>query len=252
MLSKLPVNALVPMKRALMAPVKKQLFVQHTSNLFVDEYEKVIPSFYVRPAAPILALNGNIGRTGSIQTWAFLSHCSRNWDQTLYVPGALEVGDDNLTHLKEICDSFRNVKLLNRDTYTCKKHDTIFVGATLQTGYGNTLLDRYWFLNEFETWKSSSSKLVALTHGVPHQAMLMSNTLSDLDIGELYPVFNAWLSAGIGGKTIRFRNNVVGSVNGRGTLLGMMRGLPKGWSKSATVRIPENHEVDEGFVSGVY
>ena len=230
--------------------VRRPVYVQYTSNLFVDEYEKLTPAFYIKPVAPILSLNGNIGKVGSSQLWSFLHHCSRNWDQTLYVPGPLELAG-NVNTLRDTCNSFGNVKLLNRDTYTWNRGNTIFAGATLKDGYGASILDKLWLLNEFETWKMSSSKIVALSCGTPHHAFSMDFPLNSIEICDFYPVFNAWITGGIGGKQIVFRNNVLGAVNGRGSLIGMKRGPPKGWSTGARIRIPENHEIDEGF-TGVY
>jgi hypothetical protein len=41
----------------------------------------------VKPAAPILALLGNIGRPEHPKTYHFLNFCAKNWDSVLWIPG---------------------------------------------------------------------------------------------------------------------------------------------------------------------
>lgn len=66
--------------------------LQYASNLFVD---CTLNSFskLVKPAAPHLALLGNIGRPESPKTYHFLKYCTKHWDNVFWIPGPHELSN---------------------------------------------------------------------------------------------------------------------------------------------------------------
>lgn len=66
--------------------------LQYASNLFVDLTMEAF-SKLVKPAAPNLALLGNIGRPESPKTYNFLSYCAKHWDNVFWVPGPHELSN---------------------------------------------------------------------------------------------------------------------------------------------------------------
>jgi hypothetical protein len=72
--------------------------LQYASNLFVD---RTLNSFskLVKPAAPHLALLGNIGRPESPKTYHFLRYCAKHWDNVFWIPGPHELSNPKGSHL---------------------------------------------------------------------------------------------------------------------------------------------------------
>lgn len=66
--------------------------LQYASNLFVD-FTTTAFSKMVKPAAPHLALLGNIGRPESPKTYNFLRYCAKHWDNVYWIPGPHELSN---------------------------------------------------------------------------------------------------------------------------------------------------------------
>ena len=61
-----------PLYKTFAEVAQHRCLVQYTSGLYVDLYNTISPAFYVKPAAPILALTGDIGLGNSKHTREFL------------------------------------------------------------------------------------------------------------------------------------------------------------------------------------
>lgn len=206
--------------------------IQYASSLFVDKFEKVVSAYLVKPVAPILVLSGNIGKHKSAQTYAFLQHCSRNWDTIVYVPGEYELSDTSVPDF-----NYKNLYYLNRDT--------AYINGIYFTGtpylYYN---ERDWVINEvacLDSLKPHALKVV-VTHGIPCLSLLGGSFMDRYN--EINPCVDAWISGySRGAKTHLYDNGVVAAYNARGPLDGPNDFDGKlGWTREARINIPY-HEV---------
>lgn len=94
----------------------------------------------VKPAAPFLALCGNIGRPESPKTQKFLHYCSTNWDKVYWVPGPHELSNTikgTMTYTEktiqalQLCKDFRNVQLMNSNEAVFHEHKIVLLGTPL-------------------------------------------------------------------------------------------------------------------------
>lgn len=204
--------------------------IQYASSLFVDKFEKVVSAYLVKPVSPILVLSGNIGKHKSLQTYAFLQHCSRNWDTIVYVPGEYELSDKTLPVF-----NYPNLYYLNRDT--------AYINGMYFTGTPYlSLKEREWLIDEIsclETIKPTAIKVV-VTHGIPCLSLLGGSYYDpDLD-NSLEPRVDAWISGfSRGAKTHLYDNGVIAAFNARGPLDGPNDFDGKlGWRRDARITIP--------------
>ena len=177
-----------------------------------------------------MALTGDIGLGKAKHTYEFLKYCNRNWDTTLYVPGNYEC-KSGLAATAELCSQFPNVRMLNRNTYVSAQNTTVFIGAPMLTGAGDT--DATWLRNEFLQWRDFPYKIVALTNGSPVKKGQDNVT----------PYVNAWICGGREGSAqIRFDSGSILAYNSRGVYYyyGM-----NNWIRRAVVAVPENDELEE-------
>jgi hypothetical protein len=204
--------------------------IQYCGSLFVDSYEKVIGAHFLKPVAPILLLNGNIGRLSSYKTHDFLRHCSRLWDSVIYVPGPYELAEYPLP-----CINLSNVHLLNNKTIHINNMNF------LVSPYAS-LNDRNWLLSEFihSLRTRKGDKIIAVTHGIPSFKMLHSRDIDDYVYNEsledyILPNVDAWVSGySYGSKSMISRNGVYACYNTRGHIAykNDFSGY-EGWSREA-------------------
>jgi len=180
--------------------------IQHVSNLYVDAFETSAGAHYVKPVAPILVLNGNIGR--GYQLRQFIQHCARNWDHVLYVPG-----DYELTHhghriaaeheLDNMVADFPNTQLMTNYCAHIPSANTYFVG----TPYLN-IFDKWWLRDEMDKLVDVEENVVIISSGSP---IIKRPNL------ETTPVADAWLFGGaVGGGHIMGACGSVCAYNARG------------------------------------
>jgi hypothetical protein len=203
-------------------------------------YETGVGNHFVKPVAPILVLNGGIGKPDSVQTRDFLYHCNYSWDKVLYVPGQYEMGSGAVSKLRELCLHYKNVRILSNETYVDHPHNTVFMGAPLLKRGDN---DMDWLRTEFLKWRDGHYKIVIATSGVPHKSLLKVPTEKP---GSLYPDVNAWLCGHTHGSNyMEFENGVLAAYNARGHMDGPndMEGH-MGWSRTAALTVPENRPID--------
>jgi hypothetical protein len=216
----------------------KQLRVQYASSLYVDKYEKVIGAHFVRPVAPILVLNGNIGKVDSEQMFHFLQHCSRLYSEVMYVPGSYEIGNGDLDKIIEKMKKnlyvLNNVHVLNNSIAYLEKYNITFLG---------TMNDKAWLRDQFTTEKlfsNEKSRIVAVTHNIPNYKMVHPvdkyNSHNSKNY-TVYPKLDAWICGYLRGSySHTYQNGVRCMYNARGAIDGkndFNRIL--GWSRSKYV-----------------
>jgi hypothetical protein len=207
--------------------------IQYASSLFVDKFEKVVSAYLVKPVAPILVLSGNIGKHKSSQTYAFLQHCSRNWDSIIYVPGEYELADGTTPVF-----NFTNLYYLNKDT--AYLNGMYFTGTPYL--YFN---ERSWLINEvagLDAIKPNAIKVV-VTFGVPCLSLLGGSYIGSATDNEIQPCVDAWISGfSRGAKSRLYDNGVVAAFNARGPLDGPNDFDGKlGWTRDAYIIIDRRY-----------
>ncbi len=113
--------------------------LQYASNLFVDLTTNAFSSL-VKPAAPHLALLGNIGRPESPKTYNFLRYCVKNWNSVYWVPGSHELSNpkDGRSTLSERAINARSlskqvggVTVMDSKEAVFHKHRVVLLGTPL-------------------------------------------------------------------------------------------------------------------------
>jgi predicted phosphodiesterase len=128
--------------------------LQYVSDLHLEHYDKnndgnIIPSMFLIPNAPYLALCGDIGNPDLTAYKDFLAWCSKGYTLVFLVAGnhefynyRSEVSSDMPTRIEKIrslCSKFKNVIFLHRDTYLISEYNIRILGCTLwaDTSLGN-------------------------------------------------------------------------------------------------------------------
>ena len=113
--------------------------LQYASNLFVDQTFKGF-SKLVKPAAPHLALLGNIGRPESPKTYHFLRYCAKNWDNVFWVPGPHELSNprgaqytlsERTLNARALSKQLGNVTLMDSNEAVFHKERIVLLGTPL-------------------------------------------------------------------------------------------------------------------------
>lgn len=113
--------------------------LQYASNLFVD---RTLESFskLVKPAAPYLALLGNIGRPESPKTYHFLRYCAKHWDGVYWVPGPHELSNlpgarmtlyEKTQNLRALSKQANGVTLMDSNEAVFHKQRIVLLGTPL-------------------------------------------------------------------------------------------------------------------------
>lgn len=183
--------------------------IQYASCLYVDKFEKVTGAHFVKPVAPILVLNGNIGMLSSYQTAAFLKHCRQLWQSVIYVPGSYELDEPFPSFSKS------NIHFLNNSSVLL--NDVRFIGTPYVSEE-----DKQWFQNEYK--KHQDDSILALSFKQPSLSFIEGLNIA------------AWISGStIGGSKTSY-NGITVAYNGRGSLCGPndFQGI-KGWRRDALI-----------------
>ena len=204
--------------------------IQYTSGLFVDLFEKTVGVHFVKPVAPILVLNGNIGRPDKKQTYDFIKDCSKKWSTVYYIPGKYEMDNSTIGFMRYKYSGLHNVIILHNEA---RLHSgTLFLG---------TSNDMDWLKQWSKLITPATGKIVALTHVSPTSS-------------STYLPFSAWICGDkIGGKKFNNTNNILVAYNGRGRINGINDfGGIDGWTRDASLIVPElsGHELGEHELSG--
>jgi len=195
--------------------------IQYASSLYVDKFPKVVGAHFVRPAAPTLVLAGRIGRLGSYQTQAFLAHCSRQWQNIIYVPDEYDLGPGSHDLGPGSHDLPSNVHLLN--------NRQINIGAVGFIGSPyNSTRDRLFMINILASCADPSMHLVAVTSS----SLVHANSILP---------YNMWICGhNLGGRSLVSPNRVPFVYNARGPIddENDFEGL-YGWRRDAVIDLPD-------------
>jgi hypothetical protein len=113
--------------------------LQYASNLFVDLTTHAF-SKLVKPAAPHLALLGNIGRPESPKTYNFLRYCAKNWDSVVWVPGSHELSNprdgrstisERTINARALSKQVGGVTLMDSNELVFHEHRVVLLGTPL-------------------------------------------------------------------------------------------------------------------------
>ena len=86
--------------------------LQYVRNLYVTRHEKPLFPLFLQPAAPILALVGNIGHPSSDYYSSFFTWAASRWHSIIYIPGEVEESMSN--NLYDILKHHDNVFMLTK------------------------------------------------------------------------------------------------------------------------------------------
>jgi len=228
--------------------------VQHASSLYVDSFEKCAAAHFIKPVAPILVLNGNIGAPQNYQTNAFIDHCAKYWDVVLYVPGPLELknnAEHNMKAMNALADKYKNVHLMADKTIHLSQYNTTFIGNILRTETKSEFNKDIATINSaLDNHAKTDSKLVVLTHGIPHAELrLPLDTESEAQKYVSRPRINSYMNAWIcgysrGGSEYVTNDGIVYAYNARGHIAkdNDFTGT-HGWRRDAYIDIPNNDDL---------
>jgi hypothetical protein len=126
--------------------------IQYVSDLHLEFYSSGDFKRALTPAAPYLALAGDIGYPNKTLFVRFLEYVSSNWKMVFYIPGNHEYYDLHVNKVKykhrfgesystrqaiihELTSAFHNIKYLNSSdpTYYFEDHNIALIGLTLWT-----------------------------------------------------------------------------------------------------------------------
>ena len=113
--------------------------IQYASDLHLELYKKITFDETIEPVADYLVLCGDISKLDDMNLRAFLEYISEHWKLIFWIPGNSEIWktymDEKkaLMKLKELCSSYRNIKILYMDTYLLEDNDEklLIVGLPL-------------------------------------------------------------------------------------------------------------------------
>jgi hypothetical protein len=113
--------------------------IQYVSDLHIELYEKTTYDETLIPKADYLVLCGDISTLDSVNLRQFLEYVSERWKLIFYIPGNSEIWnyssieEVSLYKLKELCSSYKNIKILYKNTYLLKdeSEELLLVGLPL-------------------------------------------------------------------------------------------------------------------------
>jgi len=228
--------------------------VQHASSLYVDSFEKCSAAHFIKPVAPILVLNGNIGAPQNYQTEAFIGHCAKYWDTVFYVPGPWELKNNavhNMKGMNALASKYNNVHIMANNTIHLSEYNTTFIGNILRTETKSEFnKDAEQINNALDTHASTNSKLVVLSHGLPYVGLRLpldtgTETPKHLAIPRINSYMNAWICGYTrGGAEYTASDGAIYAYNARGHIAkdNDFTGT-HGWRRDAYVDIPNNEDL---------
>jgi hypothetical protein len=221
--------------------------IQYVSDLHLECYSKFYLNKLVKPAAPYLALAGDIGNPSCPMWVPFFDYVSKNWERVFYVTGTKEYSATipfNKQHsiIKTTLRPYPNVSLLDatNPSFYFPKENVTMIGSTLWSykkgdEYTNTLhsLDKARLETYINFWTYQKANIVMLTHHMPSYKLIGSRFKENYD-NALYasnceslitPQVKAWIY----GRTHNVSNIVLDTtlavVNARGYPLEQVPGF---------------------------
>jgi hypothetical protein len=138
----------------------KRLFrLQYASGLHLEMYNHVHFPSLVNPAAPYLALAGNVGNINSAHMQRFFKYANKRWEKVFYVLGTKEHNQHKM--IKKDLKPYSNITLLdenNRSFYFPKDNLAII---------GSSSIAQANVENYLKFWTYQKTNIVMLTHHAP-------------------------------------------------------------------------------------
>jgi predicted phosphodiesterase len=172
------------------------MLLQYISDIHLECHDKqdkgnLSPEIFLKPAAPYLALCGDIGIPDLKAYSVFLEWCSQNWQQVFLVAGNHEYYNfrvkpsksmkEKKEKIKEICDKLPNVHFLDCASFWLEEEKVRILGCTMWTNIHDSVLD-------LAAIQMNDTRQIVLTHG--RQAF-------PEDLREIHLKEKAWLEAEI-------------------------------------------------------
>lgn len=120
--------------------------IQYASDLHLEHHDRknegyLIPSMFLKPSAPYLALCGDIGNPDLMAYEALLGWCSKSWKEVFIVAGNHEFYNyrspspsdipTRIAKIHEICSRYKNVHFLDCNSCFLPDHNLRILGCTL-------------------------------------------------------------------------------------------------------------------------
>lgn len=120
--------------------------IQYLSDIHLEHHDKrnegyLIPSMFIKPSAPYLALCGDIGNPDLMAYGAFLAWCSRSFELVFLVAGNHEYynyrspQESDISRKKEtirnLISKYKNILFLDCSSHYLAKHNLRILGCTL-------------------------------------------------------------------------------------------------------------------------
>jgi len=102
--------------------------IQYASDLHLELWRKKTFDETLEPTAPFLVLCGDVAKLDDLNLRSFLEYCSERWKLVFWIPGNEEIWSSKseevaLYKMKEICSSYRNIKILYMNTFLLEDDD---------------------------------------------------------------------------------------------------------------------------------
>lgn len=125
--------------------------IQYVSDLHLEHHDKgnegyLIPSMFLKPSAPYLALCGDIGNPDLMAYEAFLQWCSRSYKLVFLIAGNHEYYNyrsptktdipTRKEKIRNLTSKFKNVFFLDCSTHYLAEHNLRILGCTLWSDVG--------------------------------------------------------------------------------------------------------------------
>ena len=176
---------------------------QYASDLHLELYKKITFDETLIPTAPYLVLCGDVAKLEDLNLRAFLEYVSEHWKLIFWIPGNSEIWQTYMDEakaikkLKELCSSYRNIKILYMDTYVLNDEDEtmLIVGLPLwhKPRDGAMLhYERNIYMKPIATPIDSETFNIAHTRNVEFLEKVIKNSPYPLLICSYYAPFT-WL-----------------------------------------------------------
>jgi hypothetical protein len=89
--------------------------IQFASDLHLEAWPKTTFDETLEPAAPVLALCGDIAALDNPNLRAFLEWCSERWKTILWIPGKMEGGSSGAGAMRTLAAPYKNITVFHHD-----------------------------------------------------------------------------------------------------------------------------------------
>ena len=102
--------------------------IQYASDLHLELWRKKTFDETLEPSAPYLVLCGDVAKLDDPNLRAFLEYISERWKLIFWTPGNSEIWSTSseevsLQKMRDLCSSYRNIKLLYMNSYLLEDED---------------------------------------------------------------------------------------------------------------------------------